>query len=115
MLCSTDGKCPCSCNYATDQGCTCRNLAESINVTLTKSPVYSTYPLTYVQAFNSAPTEVGPPCCNPSVDSSMHESQNAPPSHINGDAKSKGWPALQVSCSMVSARKWTALARRLLS
>ena len=57
LSCSTDGKCPCTCNYATDAGCTCRDLAQSINVTMTKSPVYATYPLTYVKSFNSKPYE----------------------------------------------------------
>ncbi|KAK9799370.1 hypothetical protein WJX73_004741 [Symbiochloris irregularis] len=54
---STDGACPCTCNYATDAVCTCRDLAQSINVTLTKTPVYATYPLTYQQAFNYKPYE----------------------------------------------------------
>ncbi|KAK9858858.1 hypothetical protein WJX84_008886 [Apatococcus fuscideae] len=54
---STNGKCPCSCNYATDPTCTCRDLAQTINVTLTKTPVYAVYPLTYVQSFNSKPYE----------------------------------------------------------
>ena len=58
MPCSSDGTCPCTCNYATDASCTCRDLAQSINVTLTKTAVYNTYPLTYVQAFNYAPYEV---------------------------------------------------------
>ena len=56
--CSSDGKCPCTCNYASDVGCTCRDLSQTINVTLVKTPVYNTYPLTYVQAFNYAPYEV---------------------------------------------------------
>lgn len=60
MLCSTNGKCPCTCNYATDPTCTCRDLAQTINVTLAKTPVYAVYPLTYVQSFNSKPYEVMP-------------------------------------------------------
>ena len=57
FACSADGTCPCTCNYVTDASCTCRDLAQSINVTMTKSPVYATYPLTYVQSFNSKPYE----------------------------------------------------------
>ena len=55
--CSATGTCPCSCNYATDAGCTCRDLTQAINVQMTKSPVYASYPLTYAQAFNSKPYE----------------------------------------------------------
>lgn len=57
-LCSANGVCPCSCNYATDSGCQCRDIKQAINVTLTKSAVYATYPLTYVKAFNYQPYEV---------------------------------------------------------
>lgn len=57
LPCSSDGVCPCSCDYTTDSSCTCRDLAQSINVTLTKSAVMATYPLTYVQSFNSKPYE----------------------------------------------------------
>ena len=58
FLCSPDGTCPCPCNYASAAGCICRDLAQTVNVQLAKSPVYSTYPLTYAQAFNFHPTEV---------------------------------------------------------
>lgn len=61
--CSSDGNCPCTCNYATDIGCTCRDLAQSVNVTITKTPVYATYPLTYQQAFNFKPYEVCTHAC----------------------------------------------------
>ena len=65
--CSATGTCPCSCNYATDAGCTCRDLTQAINVQMTKSPVYASYPLTYAQAFNSKPYEqvavLCPLCC----------------------------------------------------
>lgn len=55
---SANGVCPCTCNYVTDSGCQCRDMQQAINVTLTKSAVYATYPLTYVQAFNYQPYEV---------------------------------------------------------
>ena len=51
--------CPCTCNYATDSTCQCRDLAETLNVTITKSAVYASYPLIYQQAFNYQPYEVG--------------------------------------------------------
>lgn len=56
--CSQDGTCPCTCNYAKDSSCTCRDLQQAVNVRLAKSPVYNTYPLTYAQSFNFRPTEV---------------------------------------------------------
>ena len=67
--CSGSGGCPCTCDFATDVGCQCRDLAETINITVTEGPVYGTYPLTYQQAYNWQPTEVPPPhaattCCN---------------------------------------------------
>lgn len=58
LQCSGSNGCPCTCNYATDPTCQCRDLAEAINVTITKSPVYTAYPLTYQQAYNFNPTEV---------------------------------------------------------
>ena len=58
LLFSSNGVCPCTCNYATTPSCGCRDLAQTINVSFAKSPVYSTYPLTYMQAFNYQPTEV---------------------------------------------------------
>ena len=56
--CSTDGVCPCTCDYVVDASCTCRDLAGAINVTLSKSAVYASYPLQYVQTFNYKPYEV---------------------------------------------------------
>ena len=58
LVCSGSGKCPCPCNYAVDATCQCRNLAEALNVTITKSAVYASYPLIYQQAFNYQPYEV---------------------------------------------------------
>lgn len=55
---STDGVCPCTCNYATDPTCSCRDIASPVNVTVTKSPVYATYPLIYEKSYNSKPYEV---------------------------------------------------------
>ena len=57
-MCSGSGGCPCSCNYATDSTCQCRDLAQALNVTITKSAVYASYPLLYQQAFNYQPYEV---------------------------------------------------------
>ncbi|KAK9805195.1 hypothetical protein WJX72_005302 [[Myrmecia] bisecta] len=54
---SPDGACPCKCNYATDASCQCRDLAQAMNVVITKTPVYATYPLTYLKSFNSKPYE----------------------------------------------------------
>ena len=62
---SADGTCPCSCNYATDPSCACRDIERSINVTLTKTAVYATYPLLYVQSFNYKPVEVRCFLCSP--------------------------------------------------
>ena len=56
--CSGSGGCPCTCNYATDSTCQCRDLAQALNVTITKSAVYASYPLIYQQAFNYQPYEV---------------------------------------------------------
>ena len=57
---STDGVCPCTCDYVADASCTCRDLAGAVNVTLAKSAVYASYPLQYVQTFNYKPYEVRP-------------------------------------------------------
>ena len=57
LPCSGSGGCPCSCNYATDSTCQCRDLAQALNVTITKSAVYASYPLIYQQAFNYQPYE----------------------------------------------------------
>ncbi len=55
---STDGVCPCTCDYATDASCTCRDLQQTLVVTLTKTPVWASYPLTYLASFNYEPYEV---------------------------------------------------------
>ena len=49
--------CPCACNYATDASCKCRDLRDSLTLTLAKSPVHATYGLTYVRSFNHWPVE----------------------------------------------------------
>ena len=58
LLCSEDGRCPCSCDYVTDPTCGCRDIAGGLNVSLTKTPVYATYPLLYARSFNAKPYEV---------------------------------------------------------
>lgn len=58
LCCSEDGKCPCSCDYVTDPTCGCRDIAGGVNVSLTKTPVYATYPLLYTRSFNAKPYEV---------------------------------------------------------
>ena len=55
--CSPDGECPCTCDYASDASCTCRDVASPLNVTLTKTAATATYPLQYVQSFNAKPYE----------------------------------------------------------
>lgn len=55
---SSDGRCPCSCNYATDAGCGCRDLQQALSLRLTKSVLAASYPLTYLQSFNYKPTEI---------------------------------------------------------
>ncbi|CAK0755627.1 hypothetical protein CVIRNUC_002389 [Coccomyxa viridis] len=40
-----------------DSTCQCRDLAQALNVTITKSAVYASYPLIYQQAFNYQPYE----------------------------------------------------------
>ena len=60
-VCSGSSGCPCHCNYATDSTCQCRDLAQTLNVTITKSAVYASYPLIYQQAFNYQPYEVSIP------------------------------------------------------
>ncbi|PRW58208.1 generative cell specific-1 [Chlorella sorokiniana] len=55
---STTGSCPCGCDYTKDPGCSCRNLEQDIRVSLQKTPVYASYPLTAHRApFNGAPFE----------------------------------------------------------
>ena len=60
---SKDGVCPCTCDYVADAACTCRDLAGALNVTLSKSAVYASYPLQSVQTFNYKPYEVSQ-CAN---------------------------------------------------
>lgn len=55
--CSDDGVCPCQCNYAVDEGCTCRDLKGTVSVGVTKSPVLLMYPLTYMRNVNYYATE----------------------------------------------------------
>lgn len=54
---SPDGSCPCPCNYQTDTGCTCRDLQSSISISLSKSTVWASYPMEYLQTFNYKPYE----------------------------------------------------------
>lgn len=54
---SSTGACPCPCNAAADAACACRDLVSPLRVTVTKTPAYATYPLTWVRSFNSKPTE----------------------------------------------------------
>lgn len=51
------GACPCACDAAADASCVCRDLASPVRVTVTKTPAYATYPLTYVRSFNAGPRE----------------------------------------------------------
>jgi hypothetical protein len=54
---SSDGTCPCPCNYAVDPGCTCRDLEQPMQVALSKSPVFASYPMQYLQTVNYKPYE----------------------------------------------------------
>nr|6DBS_A Chain A, Hapless 2 [Chlamydomonas reinhardtii]6DBS_B Chain B, Hapless 2 [Chlamydomonas reinhardtii]6DBS_C Chain C, Hapless 2 [Chlamydomonas reinhardtii] len=54
---SPDGRCPCSCSAA-DPTCACRDLAAPLRVSLTKSPLWASYPLQYLSSFNWKPLEV---------------------------------------------------------
>ncbi|KAF6259714.1 dihydrouridine synthase-domain-containing protein [Scenedesmus sp. NREL 46B-D3] len=54
---SSTGQCPCPCNYASDASCGCRDLASSLTVSLSKGPLWASYPLTYLQSFNYKPYE----------------------------------------------------------
>jgi hypothetical protein len=49
--CSPSGACPCPCNYAQDPSCTCRDLEAPVSISVTKSPVWASYPLQYMQAW----------------------------------------------------------------
>ncbi|GIL53994.1 hypothetical protein Vafri_9547 [Volvox africanus] len=55
---SPDGNCPCSCNAATDPNCSCRDLQAPMRVSLTKSALWASYSLQYVNSFNWKPYEV---------------------------------------------------------
>lgn len=46
---SPTGACPCPCNYASDASCSCRDLSSSLTVSLSKGPLWSSYPITYIQ------------------------------------------------------------------
>ncbi|KAJ9505456.1 hypothetical protein QJQ45_026136, partial [Haematococcus lacustris] len=52
------GSCPCPCNYAVDDSCTCRDLASPLQVSLTKTPMVASYPMQYLASFNFKPVEV---------------------------------------------------------
>eukprot|EP00882_Tetradesmus_deserticola_P031406 GHRQ01035511.1.p1 GENE.GHRQ01035511.1~~GHRQ01035511.1.p1 ORF type:complete len:197 (+),score=37.95 GHRQ01035511.1:158-748(+) len=54
---SSTGQCPCPCNYASDASCGCRDLSSSLTVSLSKGPLWASYPLTYLQSFNYKPYE----------------------------------------------------------
>ena len=49
---TTATPCPCQCHYGADAGCSCQDLESSLRVSVTKTPTYATYPLTYLQPFN---------------------------------------------------------------
>lgn len=55
---SPTGACPCPCSAATTPGCTCVDFGSPLSISLTKTPAYLTYPLTYVQSFNAKPAEL---------------------------------------------------------
>ncbi|KAL6753619.1 hypothetical protein V8C86DRAFT_3019426 [Haematococcus lacustris] len=55
---SPSGSCPCPCNYAVDDSCTCRDLASPLQVSLTKTPMVASYPMQYLASFNFKPVEV---------------------------------------------------------
>ncbi|KAG1674972.1 hypothetical protein FOA52_014767 [Chlamydomonas sp. UWO 241] len=54
---SPDGSCPCPCNYQTDPTCNCRDLAAPLSLTVTKTPVWASYPMQYITSFNYKPYE----------------------------------------------------------
>ncbi|GLC38807.1 hypothetical protein PLESTM_000779300 [Pleodorina starrii] len=49
---SPDGDCPCTCDAANDSLCKCRDLVAPLRVSLSKSPLTASYPISYVQSFN---------------------------------------------------------------
>lgn len=54
---SPTGQCPCPCYYLDDPTCRCRDLAEPIQIGLTKTPVYALYPLSQPHTVNGRPNE----------------------------------------------------------
>lgn len=59
---SPNGQCPCPCDYALDEGCTCRDLhpGAAINITVNATPATAVlYNFTYAGVFNGKPYEVG--------------------------------------------------------
>lgn len=40
-----------------DPGCACRDFEESLSLTVTKSPVWASYPMQYLTSFNYKPYE----------------------------------------------------------
>ena len=44
--------CPCPCRFGADAGCLCQDLESPFRVSVTKTPTYATFPLTYLQPFN---------------------------------------------------------------
>ncbi|GAX84271.1 hypothetical protein CEUSTIGMA_g11694.t1 [Chlamydomonas eustigma] len=54
---SPNGNCPCPCNYIADAGCTCRDLEAPLTLVVTKSQVWASYPMQYLQSFNYKPYE----------------------------------------------------------
>jgi len=55
---SPTGQCPCPCDYNNDPGCLCRDLRRSVNIGVTKTPVYALYPVSQPRTFNGRPYEV---------------------------------------------------------
>lgn len=49
--------CPCSCTYGIDPGCKCQNLEEPVKISVSKTPVYASYPLTYFKSIYWKPEE----------------------------------------------------------
>ncbi len=55
--CSPTGQCPCPCSYPQDATCTCRDLETPASIRVSKSPLWASYQLNYVQSFNWKPYE----------------------------------------------------------
>jgi hypothetical protein len=56
-LCSDDGICPCTCNYAVHVGCTCRDLKGPVAINVNKSAVSVIYPGSYLRWVDQQPRE----------------------------------------------------------